>query len=128
MRFRISTLIDITETGEHRGPDGKRTRQQANYNAAIQTLGLRANITPVSLKKTIKNISQIGFGKHYTGVQKIWEFEFEIEFGEHTEQFMRDDFYLVPVHTGLDESVQLNTSIFETHCKRFCNTVFDRIE
>lgn len=128
MKFKISTLIDITETGEHRGSNLKRTSQQANYNTVIQTLGLRANVIPGKVNKVIKNINQMGFGKEYHGVQKVWELMIDVEFGEHSIDFMCDDFYLVPIITGLDETVQLNTNIFNTDEHSHCNIVFERVK
>lgn len=116
MHYKLLALVDITETGEHHGPDEKAVSQQANYNTVIQVLGLRANPTP---HKTVshhsESITNMGFGKAYKGKQRYWECEFEIEYGAVPIEDLLADFDLVPIITGLDETIKLNMPIFSSY-------------
>lgn len=124
MNYRLLTLIDITETGEHHGPDNKAMSQQANYNTLIQVLGLRANPTP---HKTVSHhtdtMKGLGFGTKYKGKQRYWECEFEIEYGAVPVEDLLADFDLVPVITGLDETVKLDVPIFSSYDSQTKNII-----
>jgi len=124
MNYRLLTLVDITETGQHHGPDEKSVSQQANYNTVIQVLGLRANPTP---HKTVSHhsgsINSLGFGTAYKGKQRYWECEFAIEYGEVPIEHMLEDFNLVPVITGLDETAKLDIPIFSSHDPKTKNII-----
>ena len=124
MNYKLYTLVDVTETGEHHGPDHKQVSQQANWNTLIQVLGLRANPTP---KKTISHhadsLRGLGFGTAYKGKNRYWECEFEIEYGEVPVEHMLEDFDLVPIIANLDETVNLKTAIFSTQNSQTRNLV-----
>lgn len=112
MIYTLYTLVDVTETGEHHGPDEKLVNQQANYNTLIQVLGLRANPTPRKTVSHVDSLAGLGFGASYKGKQRYWEFEFEIEYGEVAIDSFKEDFDLVPIITGLDETVNIKTPVF----------------
>lgn len=124
MNYKLYTLVDVTETGEHHGPDHKQVSQQANWNTLIQVLGLRANPTP---KKTISHhadsLRGLGFGTAYKGKNRYWECEFEIEYGEVPIENMLEDFDLVPIIADLDETVDLKIAIFSTQNSQTRNLV-----
>lgn len=129
MRFLIQTLVDITETNARRGQDKHLLNQQANYNTVLQTIGLRANIEPVSLTNSVVNINGIGFGTNYKGDHMLWEFTFLNPYeGALTLEMLKHDFNLVPVISQLDESVNLDISIFDTQNTKSCNIVFTEID
>ena len=45
MKFRIDTLIDITNTSSRRQDDDKYAyKQEANFQTVLQTIGLRVNL------------------------------------------------------------------------------------
>lgn len=126
MKFKIKTLIDITETGEHHGVDTKKTNQQANYNSVIQTLGIRANVIPGKVSKTFVKVEE--FGTDFYGVHNCWEFDFHIEYGSNDVINMIEDFYLVPVILGLDETINTRINIFDTKSVKTCNIVFQKMD
>lgn len=127
MRFKLETLVDMSETGEHRGVDQKKCSQQANYNTVIQTLGLRSNIVPVSLKKRLVDLKYTELGNAYSGTHLAWVFVFDVESGGNSIVFMNRDFSLVPIITGLDETVILNTNMFVTQNAKWRNIVFNEV-
>ena len=47
MRFKIKTLVDITETRDRKGEDDVLYGQQQNFMTLLNTLGLRTNINVV---------------------------------------------------------------------------------
>ena len=113
MRYKLSTLVDITNTGSRRGDDPIAYRQNQNYLTVIQTLGLRTNVEFISLKVT--QLDTTNFGSKYKGKKKVWEFVFEIEReGYHSLEDMESDFDLVPFVAGLDEDVKFDKSLFHT--------------
>jgi hypothetical protein len=128
MKFNLLTLVDITETGAHRG-SSLEAKQQANYITVIQTLGLRSNPTPIKLSQENKSITGIGFGSKYKGKQTVWhlEFEFEQEIG-HTIEDILNDFALVPVIIGLNETAKINNSVFDTTGKETINLVINYVD
>lgn len=129
MRFKLSTVVDITETHARRKEDQKLFRQQTNYNTVLQTIGLRVNLVPVSIKHDVKNIKEFGFGRSITGKQRCWEFIFEVEYeGALTLDMLNNDFNLVPVIVELDETAHIHNKIFRTRCPNDCNIVFEIIE
>jgi hypothetical protein len=121
----VLSLIDITETKARRGDDLKKVQQQANYMTFIQTAGLRVNPNPISVQSLTDNIDNLGFGEKYSGKQRYWEFVFEHEYtGGLTREMLLEDFDLIPVLTGLDETSTIYNSIVRTKDKNDRNVVF----
>lgn len=125
MKFKITTLVDVTESGEHRGPNELAVGQQANYNTLVQIIGLRANPSMFVPETQKKNISKMGFGNKFRGNKNIWEVEFEIEYGKITEKMLIEDFHLVPIVTGLKESVEFDINTFNTANNQEKNIIFE---
>jgi hypothetical protein len=127
MKFELYTLIDITRTDARRGEDPVMYKKQQNYLTAMNTIGLRAN-------PTIKKHPQIvtvhpNFGTAYKGKNTVWKLSFDIEYEDATSvELMQTDFNLIPVITGLDETVELQHQAFLTQDNQFFNIVFIRIE
>lgn len=124
MEFRILTLIDITETGQHRGPDKKLVGQQSNYNSLVQTIGLRANPTPKGTIQHEGKVDSLGFGSNFKGKHKYWEFLFDIEYGDISLDHMQEDFNLIPIVSGLDETAKIDIPVFDTKNEKTKNVVF----
>ena len=82
MKFKIDTLIDITETNARRQDNDKFAyKQQANFQTLLQTIGLRCNINyDKSPTFNELNITKLLFGDKYIGKQKMWTFCFDIEY------------------------------------------------
>lgn len=130
MKFKIQTLVDVTHTDARRQETDKTAyRQEANFQTVLQTVGLRANLefekSPVSEEIAL---AKIGFGDKYKGKQRVWTFEFQIEFEEAvTLDMLATDFNLIPFIPGLTETAKFEQAIFRTTPQE-CNIVFSIIE
>lgn len=117
MKFRIETLIDITETKARRS-DGDRVayKQESNFQSVLQTIGLRVNF---DYDKSPQNeeiaVGKMQFGDKYKGKQSVWTFEFEVEYeGALTLEMLNKDFDLIPIVTGLTETAKIDKALFRT--------------
>lgn len=129
MRFQIITLVDVTETGARRGDDDFLAKQQANYMTMLQTVGLRVNPIPLRLEQHEAAVSSFGFGERYDGKHCYWIFEFTTEHeGAITTEMMQQDFDLIPVITGLNETIKLNKSVFRTKDHTERNIIFNCVD
>ena len=126
MRFTIHTLVDITETGARRGEDPVKYRQQQNFLTVIQTIGMRVNPTYVAAPKiTLEIPNKLGLGSSYKNKQKVWTYTFDIEYeGALDIETLVNDFDLIPVITGLEETVKFNNAQFITNNSSICNISF----
>jgi len=130
MRFRLQTLVDITNTKAHRQGDDKFAyKQEANFQTLIQTLGLRVNVY-FDNSPTFEEISlgKIGFSDKYKGKQMVWTFDFYIEYeGGLTVDMLTSDFDLIPIITGLNETINLDKALLRTE-KKERNIVFSVLD
>ena len=127
MRFKLYTLVDITETKARRGDDYTLVRQQQNFLTVLQTIGLRANpsynTSPIVLEAVPKSLN---LGTEYKGKHTVWTFEFDIEYEDATDiNMLISDFEYVPVISGLDETVKFNNDSFITKDSSICNIFFE---
>lgn len=131
-QFTICTLVDITKTGQYRKERGKEKEksQQQNFDMVMQTIGMRTNASYVSEPVAIIEDVKEKFGEIFKGNHKVWIFNFFIEHeGTLTDDFgnpcglLLKDLHLVPVITGLNESVIFSKEIFNTSCPLECNTI-----
>jgi len=126
MRTKILTLIDITQTNAKRDGDEKEYSQQSNFNTLLQTASLRANLVPIKIEQKLGMTSQLGFGSKVKGKQRYWSVLFDDERDtEITQEMFQDDFDLVPVITGLGESVKFEDSVFYAKDEVNKNIVFN---
>lgn len=127
MNFRVYTLIDITATGSRRGEDPRAYQQQQNYMSFLQTLSLRFNPiiekSPVVEQMTVGNLP---FGSDYKGKQNVWSVSFssESEIGVGLD-VIAEDFDLVPIISGLDETAKLPLDVFRTKDSKSTNLYFE---
>ena len=114
MRFKLHTLVDITETNSRRGEDPVAYRQQQNYLTVMQTIGLRVNPTYVKAPIVIKEIpSKLGLGSAFKTKQNVWTYEFDIEYeGSLSVETLVNDFNLVPIITELTETAKFSQAQF----------------
>jgi hypothetical protein len=128
MRFKLYTLIDISETGARRGDDPKQHRQQQNFLTVMQTIGLRVNPTYVSPPKVIKDLpNKYNLGQQYKSKQSIWEYSFEIEYEDALDiETLNSDFDLIPIILGLDETIKLENAVFMTKNANLANIYFEK--
>lgn len=125
MRVIITTVIDITETNARKHDDNLLRQQQANYLTVLQTVGLRVQLTPVECKTYVGDVSDFGFGSSIQDKQRYWTFEFTYDQqGAITLDTLVNDFDLVPIITGLQDTVTLTNSAFRTKHKTDCNIIF----
>jgi hypothetical protein len=131
MKFKITTLVDITETGTRRtDPDKRSYHQQSNYMTALNTIGLRANPdVDQSPQISSKSIGNLGFGNKYKGKQTIWELYFEIPFQDAvTLEMLIEDFDLVPIVNNLDETIDIKEPVFRTKSQEYTNILFEQLD
>ena len=126
MRFKLHTLVDITETNSRRGEDPVAYRQQQNYLTVMQTIGLRVNPTYVKAPTVIKEIpSKLGLGSAFKTKQNVWTYEFDIEYADAIDtQTLVNDFDLVPIITGLTDTAKFENSQFLTKNPDKSNIIF----
>jgi hypothetical protein len=134
--MKAYTLIDITETKQHRSrcTDKFLLEQQANFMSFFQTLSLRFNPyyerSPEVVEMDEKELKKLGFGNKYKGKHKVWCFDFTLDSA--TSSFIHDevagDFDLVPVIGGLNETIEINNNVFRTLDKNSINIVFKASE
>jgi hypothetical protein len=124
MKFILHTLIDITETGERKGPNKIAIGQQSNCDSVIAAIGLRANPELIMLKEQEESISKLGFGKSFTGKHKYWTLEFNMPEASTSVELLQKDFDLVPIVTDLNETAKINISVFQTYDTANKNIVF----
>jgi len=126
MKFKVDTLLDITETNYRRG-NSLESKQQQNFLTFLQVLGLRVNpLYSASPYSEMIMIDNYGFGKKFKNKQRVWTFEFEIEYGGGlTIDMLQDDFNYIPMIDSLDETINLSKSCFETKCNNYTNILFE---
>lgn len=129
MRFKALSLIDITKTGVSRNKDAedqKAVAQFANYMTVENCLQLRSNIKILTAPKgKIMDISNLKFGDNYRGEQMVWEFTFEPETPEAISvKTLNEDFSLIPMLTGLDETINITNGVYITDDEDHTNLLF----
>ena len=128
MRFSIETLVDITETRARKGQDEIQYGQQQNFMTLINTLGLRCNVNTVGSPKLLNKLPTT-FGSDYKNKQNVWQQIIEVEYeGATSIDMMLDDFDLVPVITGLQETVEFDVGIFRTKDAKKKNITFELLQ
>lgn len=126
MRFRIKTLVDITETNAPRGTDPLMVKQQQNFNSFYNVIGLRTNPTDFVIE--VKESNDKDFGSDYKGKHNVWTAEFFVEAeGSTSEEIMTDDFDLVPVLSGLTETAE-NQKMFFSKDPKKTNIIIERLD
>jgi len=128
MRFKIKTLVDITETKARKGEDEVLYGEQQNYMTLLNTLGLRTNINLRGTPK-VETVSIKGFGSTYKGEHKVWTQEIEVEYeGATNIDFMKNDFDLVPIINNLNETVEFDIAVFRTKDAKKRNILFEKLD
>ena len=122
-RHRGYSLIDITKTDVTKfTPELERMRnKQRNWETVVQILGLRTQIMSINqLRTETKDLSKHQFGSDYQDKQRVWTFEFEVEFenlylnDQDPYAILKKDFAQTPILLGLDETVIPPVPLFYT--------------
>ena len=126
MIYRISTLVDITNTNARRGEDPIAYRQNQNYLSVLQTIGMRTNIEFISLEQENKSLTDMNFGSNFKGKQNVWTFTFEVEReGYLTVDNLVEDFDLVPFIPELEETAKFAKPVFHSKDLKHNNIIFE---
>lgn len=135
--MKVFTLIDITETKatKHRTDEKLLLNQQANFNTLFNTLSFRFNPewnqSPTVEVMSEAKLKKKGFGNKYKGEHKVWTWEFDIDRivpGSFLISLMEKDLDLIPVISGLNESISINNNVFRTTDKGSKNLIFEASE
>jgi hypothetical protein len=128
MKFKIKTLIDITETRARKGDDPQLVKQQANFMTFYNTIGLRTNATDFKLDIKKEDVSKL-FGSSFKGKKTVWTAEFYVEAeASLTVDMMQEDFDLVPFITDLTEDAKFDSSVFRTQDPAHMNIIFEHLD
>ena len=128
MRYKILSLIDITKTKVRRGQfeDVKIVNQFSNYMAFENSLLLRSNMNSISTPTSeIQDITNLKFGDNYQGEHMVWTAIVEPDFPDAVNvDSLKQDFDLVPMVIGLDESINIKTGVYRTMDTDHTNIMF----
>jgi len=118
-KFKIYTLVDITNTKERNPKNNLDYKRHQNYQTLLNTLGLRSNPVIIEDPVYIDKPKEVKFGSNYKDIKQCFCFDLE---GEYANSFSLDfcvnDFNLVPVFSDMDPSV------FDTKSRTKKNIVF----
>ena len=121
-RISVYTLIDISQDS---------ALQQQNFNALLQTVGLRGN--PIDVEVSLKGnqpMADHDFGEDYPGTQNVWIMTFTTDtqgvFDNKNGPLggLVSDVHQVPVITDLYESVKIDPPVFDTINEKTKNIYF----
>lgn len=131
--IEIQTLVDITPTGVTRLNQGTQFQldQNRNFITLTQCVELRSIVHydkgPTSEKIDIKGL---GFGTEYKGKQMVWTFRFQTDrLGVYLDDtgnilgYLLSDLHQVPVIKNLNETINIDKSIFDLKNDLCRNTV-----
>ena len=129
MRFKALSLIDITKTGVKRtkeAEDQTAVAQFANYMTVENCLQLRSNIKILTVPKgKMMDISNLKFGANYRGEPMVGQFTFEPEIPEAISvKTLNEDFNLIPMLTGLNETIKITNGVYITDDEDYTNLLF----
>lgn len=121
MDYKLYTLVDITNTGQHRVEHGKEELhwKEQNFQTVLQTIGIRSNIS-YKHKPFVTEVNGRLIGFETDEIIRVWRFDFETErdntFNKNDDPvgLLKDDFNLVPYISGLDELLEQNYAVFNT--------------
>lgn len=121
MEYKLYTLVDITNTDQHRAQPGNehlRWKEQ-NFQTLLQTIGIRANIAYNNKPQIVEMGGRLA-GFNTDEIIRLWRFDFRTEREFLFEQdsdpvaLLKSDFHLVPYINGLDELMEQNYAVFVT--------------
>jgi hypothetical protein len=127
MKFRIKTLVDVTETRARKGDDPQLAKQQANFMTLYNTIGLRTNATDFDI--TVSKEDAKIFGSNFKGKKSVWTVEFYVEAeASLSVDMMLNDFDLVPFIADLTEDSKFSSSVFRTQDSVNTNIIFEQLD
>jgi hypothetical protein len=116
-RYKITTLIDITRTQASRSEtDRIKIGQQANFNAFLQSIGLRSNVEWT--KDPVKFNGRLP--EPFDGRAAYWIWEFEVERqdvylkDDDPVGHLKDDLHGVPIVADLENTADISPAAVQT--------------
>ena len=90
------------------------------------SLQLRSNVNIVSGPTAEKqDITNLMFGENYVGEHMVWTTVIELDFPDAVKQeFFEEDFDLIPMVIGLDETIKIKTGAYRTMDPEHTNILF----
>ncbi len=134
--IEVKTLVDITNTDVRRLSQGTQQEvdQYKNWTTLKQCVELRSvveyDFPPSADTLDIKNL---GFGKKYKGVHKVWTWRFrpdrELVYSDETGSLggLESDIDQVPIIQNLTESINIDKPVFDLSSPDFKNTTIRTI-
>jgi len=98
----------------------------------LQTLMLTMNFfydkAPSLIECDEKKLKELGFGSDYKGSHNVWCLEARVDEGRQIPdvESLQNDFDLVPVIPGLDETIEINNNVFRAKDNKAKNITFIR--
>lgn len=120
-QYICHTLVDITNTNvvSYSPTQEMQRNQQRNWETVIQLLSLRTNISQIThLGYTETNLNEHFFGVMYSGVHRVWSFQFltknSDDFYEANDRYgtLKHDIVNTPVIINLNETAKFPTPFF----------------
>ena len=116
-QYSIVSLVDITRTNPNRNDtDQIKLSQQANFNSLIQAIGMRSNVDWT--QDPTKHQGALPYPFDGRGTYWTWWFSVEREDvfldGNDPVALLKQDLQNVPIISGLEESIDIVPSIFQT--------------
>lgn len=110
----------------NRSDNDKAVNQYANYMTFENSLQLRSNVNIVEGPMIEKmDISNFKFGESYKGEHSVWSVLIEPDFPDAVKQeFFEEDFDLIPMIIGLDETITIKTGVYRTTDPDYTNVLF----
>lgn len=130
--YSVYTLIDVTDANVSSPKiNAKKFHQSQNLNTFMQVIGLRTQPIISSITKLpAQTMTDYEFGNNFTGSHTVWLLKFVSETEgawkkDNNETFLlAEDFNLVPIHDGLDETATIDGDIINTDNEDKLNTYF----
>lgn len=122
MRYKLETIVDITQTDARREDGNLAYKQHQNFLTVMQTLTLRCNIEVIQQEVSKKSVEKL-FGSNFKGTQKVWSIVFDLERPDSvTIDDMSQDLHLVPFINDLTETVKFKICAFHLQESADMNT------
>ena len=109
-----------------RSAEDKPANQHANYMTFENSLQLRSNVIIVSGPTAEKqDITNLKFGENYEGENMVRTTVIEPDFPDAVrKEFFEEDFDLIPMIIGLDETIKIKTGAYRTMDPEHTNILF----
>lgn len=122
MDYKLYTLVDITNTRQFRHEHGKQKEfwQEQNFNTVIQTLNIRSNIN-YTYGPELFEVGGRLIGFDTDEIIRVWRFDFITQSDnvyattDDPVGLLKEDFMAVPYIKGLNEAMEQQYAVFNTH-------------